>query len=289
MAFLPHPNAPCTDKTAALIDELSEKHSEIVNDASMIMFPERMGYRNIPTVVETTIRSLKETHDPLDHYLCQAPDKSDPLWKQIKGRTFYYTAWTKWVNDQSAWTINRGEAYLILVPPPCERNPPGSIDKLLLALLGYMVTSGSEEHTKRLEEFTRKLQNARTKALGDRVKQVYSIAGLGTAPSRAISDYARALVQMVNDKVDLNSCLFVNSGSRSQTSQADIAARAVMVINGNVDANTTFYNSLGYVAVERFYLGEINPAWDEPPVPIDLMLREPKTFVTTDKNAALGL
>lgn len=44
-----------------------------------------------------------------------------------------------------------------------------------------------------------------------------------------------------------------------------------MVINGNVDANTAFYNSLGYIAVERFYLGENNPAWDDPPVPIDLV------------------
>lgn len=42
-------------------------------------------------------------------------------------------------------------------------------------------------------------------------------------------------------------------------------------MSGNVQANEGFYNLFGYVTVCRFFLGDDNPDWTEPPVPIDVV------------------
>ncbi|KAJ3539692.1 hypothetical protein NM688_g6330 [Phlebia brevispora] len=210
-----------------------------------------------------TIDTLKGGRDPLDHYLRQAPDDNDPLWKQIKGRSFYYTAWTKYVKDSSAWTASEGQAFLIIIPPPHDYKPEGPIDKLLLALLGLLATGHSKEHTERLQEFMDKLGKSVRKSLGDRAKDMLSIAALMNLLDEHRS-YATALVQTVNDK-------------------ADSEGRAVKLINSHIEGNTEFYNSMGYHAVDRFWLGGDNPAWDEPPIPIDLMVREPESPATNEK------
>lgn len=53
--------------------------------------------------------------------------------------------------------------------------------------------------------------------------------------------------------------------------QADAEGRAVWLASSNVAANTGLYNSLGFITVDTIYLGDDNPTWTEPPIPIDVV------------------
>ncbi len=53
--------------------------------------------------------------------------------------------------------------------------------------------------------------------------------------------------------------------------QADQQGRATWLASSNVAVNTVFYNSLGFVTVKQFMLGDDNPTWEETPFPIAIV------------------
>ena len=46
-------------------------------------------------------------------------------------------------------------------------------------------------------------------------------------------------------------------------------------------ANEGFYNSLGFTTVARLTLGEDNPTWDKPPVPVDIVRKLHQLLLAT--------
>ena len=47
--------------------------------------------------------------------------------------------------------------------------------------------------------------------------------------------------------------------------------RGAWLISSNVEANTRFYNALGFHTVATIFAGDSNPTWQEEPVPIAIV------------------
>ncbi|PSR74968.1 hypothetical protein PHLCEN_2v9382 [Hermanssonia centrifuga] len=88
---------------------------------------------------------------------------------------------------------------------------------------------------------------------------MFEIVHLVTISAKRGRGYASALVRMVTD-------------------MADQQGRATWLASSNVAVNTDFYNSLGFVTVKQFMLGDDNPMWKEAPFPIAVV----KVFLLSD-------
>ena len=56
-----------------------------------------------------------------------------------------------------------------------------------------------------------------------------------------------------------------------RSAQVDERGLACYLLSSDVEANTAFYNRVGYRTVKTFYLGDNNPSWNEAPVPVALV------------------
>ncbi|KAJ8518206.1 hypothetical protein ONZ45_g4728 [Pleurotus djamor] len=100
-----------------------------------------------------------------------------------------------------------------------------------------------------------KLKAATEKALGNRVNDMLYVEGLGMNPACQGRGYGGALLDAV-------------------TSMADASSHASYLYSSNVAANTKFYMSHGFLPVAEIFAGDDDPEWDNPPVAVQLMVRE---------------
>ncbi|KAK7695767.1 hypothetical protein QCA50_000404 [Cerrena zonata] len=102
-----------------------------------------------------------------------------------------------------------------------------------------------------------KIDIASRQVLGEKRKWMLQLDIVATICIRQHRGYGSALVKVLIDKSDLES-------------------RGVWLVSSNVEENTRFYNSLGFRTVTTIFVGDSNPLWQEQPVPIAIMVREPK-------------
>ncbi|RPD62152.1 hypothetical protein L226DRAFT_535520 [Lentinus tigrinus ALCF2SS1-7] len=150
-----------------------------------------------------------------------------------------------------AVTINHGDSVLSYREPGDAR--AGPLLSWVLKLPFFDRVKSSELRKREIEVGT-KLRAMIKSALGDRVSEMMELSGLATAPAKQGRGYATALVKYLND-------------------MADARGRAVWVFT---DDAKWFYEELGYVLVAEDWAGVDNPKWNGDPVPLRVMLREPK-------------
>lgn len=169
-------------------------------------------------------------------------------------------------------TVNAGIANVVGVPP---KNPSDKKDlvtrfaEFLTGILRWsrdrMMTDAEER--KRRKEFEEKITEAMKRSIGDRVDKMWYIEGLCTDPLSQGQGYGGALLDAV-------------------TTLADRAGQATWLQSSNV-ANKKFYNEHGFEVVETVVVGDQNPTWHGQPVPISLMVREPRYSVESLVNVAI--
>ena len=84
--------------------------------------------------------------------------------------------------------------------------------------------------------------------------------------------YASALIRALTDTVSLSVCSMLrNRAEESESAKADREGRAVWLLNSNIEANTKFYNQLGFVAVGEIVIGDTNPSWKEDSIRVTIV------------------
>ncbi|GJE95596.1 GNAT family N-acetyltransferase [Phanerochaete sordida] len=226
--------------------------------------PRPMQYRDISTVYDTTRRASVD--DPLNRFLKYYPDSTRRF--DVHGAAqgaLMYLSFAGEVRERVSWTIGRGESYLRIGDPS---HKTGILTKLIERVVGLLMglLLTSEQKTRRAE-WARKLEEATKAALGDDATRMVELTSVATAPERQGRGYASALVRLV-------------------TALADARGVGSWLVSSNV-ANRGFYAAFGYKVARTLYLGDEDPTWTLPPVPIDIMVREP--ICVAEKQAAHSL
>ncbi|GJE95586.1 GNAT family N-acetyltransferase [Phanerochaete sordida] len=214
--------------------------------------PRPMRYRDIPTVYDTTRRASID--DPLNRFLKYYPESTRRFdMRSPAQKAVMYLSFVSEVRERVSWTANRGESYLRIGDPLHET---GILTKLIERVVGFLMglLLTSEQKTRRAE-WARKLEEATRAALGDGPTRMVELTSVATAPERQGHGYASTLVRIV-------------------TALADGRGVGSWLVSSNV-ANRGFYATFGYTVARTFDLGGEDPTWTLPPVPIDIMVREP--------------
>ncbi|KAJ3539696.1 hypothetical protein NM688_g6328 [Phlebia brevispora] len=208
---------------------------------------ERAQYRDVPAMARNAIQAIKEAHDPLENYMTDTPDRSEGKWKDH----------VEFIIQCCWWTSH---------PPPGDQ--AGSpLDKIFNGFIGIINhATWSKQQTKRRAEFSDKLRKAIRSSFGDRLKDMFYITSVATAPAKQRRGYASMLMRMACAMADEINC-------------------ATWLVVGNVRMNNAFYVRFGFVTVARILLGEDDPDWTEEPVPVDVMIREAPSSAWNEKTA----
>ncbi|PSR75051.1 hypothetical protein PHLCEN_2v9381, partial [Hermanssonia centrifuga] len=219
---------------------------------------------DIPVAVDTIVDAFQVANDPLERYFHSTPDRNDSNLKQASIRLSLALEFAKAIHDQTLWTINGGESIMISA---LDLKPKKPVDKLIDVVFPFVsepLLLRSKQQKKRVKEFRQKMKKSIDGSIGDRIDTMLAVSSLVTAPAHQGHGYATRLVQMV-------------------TAEADKRGWATWLGSSNVAVNTEFYNSLGFFTVDRIFLGDSDRTWKEPPVPADLMVREPKATSLAEK------
>ncbi|KAK7695768.1 hypothetical protein QCA50_000405 [Cerrena zonata] len=218
--------------------------------------PRPMRLADVSRAATTNIETLVGG-DPVFHYVNSTPDNRNSRLRTLWRRFTYTALWINFIYKGKAWTISNGLANLGYTdnatrPSPSER----IVDFVFNIIYRSPKFFNTKQQNKRYQEFGNKIEEAMKREIGDRTATMLVLNTIATTPSKQGHGYGTALVKILNAK-------------------ADSEGRTTMLISSNVKANTGFYNSLGFQTVATIFLGD-DPDWHEPPVPVAIMVREPK-------------
>ncbi|KAF8204808.1 hypothetical protein BJ912DRAFT_9827 [Pholiota molesta] len=191
--------------------------------------------------------------DPLILYF-RAGEKPRPRTTRIAQNLVVLGLWSI---KEISLTLNGGTALMIAFPnlfgpkTPFER----LIDSLAFRISDSETPNRTEEQEKRFKEGNEK-SHAALEIIHDRLPQMIFFGLICTDPASQGHGYGTALIEAMNDI-------------------ADERGQAMWLTSSNV-LNDTFYNSHGFETVATYYMGEGNPEWHQKPVPVQIMVREPK-------------
>ncbi|GJE95595.1 GNAT family N-acetyltransferase [Phanerochaete sordida] len=229
--------------------------------------PELLQYGEVSTACATLDSSVDD--DTLEFYL-QAGTADDKDVKRYRTgqRMLYRMQFYRSILDRAAWTIEHGQSVIIVSDPAQKRRPLSKFFSPIYRSLvrGIRGVYQNKEQNKRSKEFVGKMEKAIEDTIGDRLAEMFEVSSLVTAPAYRRRGYATALVHVATDAAD--------------------ARGAPTWLASSNTVNRGFYHSLGFATVATFYLGTDNPAWKAPPVPIDIMVREPKEMDGTVREKA---
>ncbi|KAF9482928.1 hypothetical protein BDN70DRAFT_990714 [Pholiota conissans] len=154
-------------------------------------------------------------------------------------------------------TINRGSAFIFAYPDVLRRdNAP--FERMIDALLSAIANGAkrTKEQRKRKNEVEEKSKVVLDATIRDRMEDMIRVGPLATEPESQGKGYGGALLEVINDF-------------------ADERSKAMWLLSSNI-LNEPFYNSHGFETVGTFYVGEGNPEWTKKPIPVQIMVREPK-------------
>ncbi|GJE95605.1 GNAT family N-acetyltransferase [Phanerochaete sordida] len=225
------------------------------NKVHEISYPRHMQYRDVAKACKTAELTLAP--DPLDQYLNGTPDSL--RWKLGRKVTFHLQ-FCKVVREKSEWTINHGESIMNLGDPARQED---AVDKIINAIHNRLVRglnqlTYSKEQRLRSAEFGTKMRKAIRDTLGERTAYMIEVGSLATSPECQGRGYASSLVRVA-------------------TNLADARGVPSWLVSSNT-ANRGFYHSLGFEVVTTFHVGDGNPTWTAAPVPVDIMVRHPKSM-----------
>ncbi|GJE95601.1 GNAT family N-acetyltransferase [Phanerochaete sordida] len=215
--------------------------------------PQLLRYRNVPTALTTAKHATRG--DPMNLYIKDSAGTKQGL--TLRGAlraALMYAMYARDAYQGAIWTVHGGASWMRLGDP---QRTPGplvrTLDRALAAALAWTFTG---VQLKRRTEYKTKRGAALQGALGARMQEMLSVGGLATHPAWQGRGYASALVRVVADL-------------------ADARGAACWLVSSNV-GNRAFYRARGFEVVRTFVIGEADAAWGKPPVPIEIMVREPR-------------
>lgn len=166
-----------------------------------------------------------------------------------------------WIRTRVAITVDHGASVVIAMLPEASF-PRGlkenAIDCLVQDAFHFASQYKTREQRKREREFHRKMNPVIAEKIGHRKNSMIFVPLVFTAPESQGHGYASALLRKIGHI-------------------ADLSDRACWLQSSNT-ANEPFYNSHGFVTVGETLLGDDNPRWDGDPIPVQLMVREPRVL-----------
>lgn len=100
-----------------------------------------------------------------------------------------------------------------------------------------------------MEEIKTKVEGIVEELLGDAAKDMRNVDSLGTDPDFQGRGYGGALVDYITGLAE---------------------GRSTYLLSSN-PINTEFYNSHGFIEIGKVFIGEGNPMWKGPPLPVLLV------------------
>ncbi|KAJ8483307.1 hypothetical protein ONZ51_g4774 [Trametes cubensis] len=162
-------------------------------------------------------------------------------------------------------TVNKGDAVMRYgTPGECKALNPWRT--FLASLVDKLDT---RELAKRKKEADSKIEAMLKDAFGEKVKEMYEVRTLATAPEAQGRGYGSALVNIV-------------------TEMGDADGHDVWLITSDA---YRFYETLGFSAIRSSFVGGDNPKWKGKPIGIRIMYRPAKTanpFFSKERNGALS-
>lgn len=219
---------------------------------------EPLKYREVPKSVHSGVEANKQ--DPMFRYVQHnVPDRDKSFMAKRRYNVIYNLAIADAARQKCAWTVNHGEALILLEHAPKDAAKRTRLDKLISTMTGlilkYLRLLDSPEQRKRSNEMSEKSEAVIKEAFGDAVADMRVLEGFVTAPEKQGQGYGTALAKHV--------CAIAES-----------EGRATWLLSSNI-MNTPFYEGLGFETVGEFTLGESNPTWKEDPVIIRIMVKRP--------------
>jgi len=161
-----------------------------------------------------------------------------------------------WKRRKIALTVDGGAATIFCTAPQAPRGPSERcIDWMAQIIRRIFNFLTEKEEKRRAAEVKAKIQIAVSRSLGDRVKNMLYVDSLATEPASQGWGYGGALLESVGVL-------------------GDVTNQAIWLCSSN-EKNTGFYMSHGYSVIDEAIVGDNNPTWNGPPVPIKIMVREP--------------
>jgi len=223
--------------------------------------PRLIQYDDIESACKSNDEAFKG--DPLQDYFNKVgtlPPWRRALRKAIRRMLFdlfVRDMWDRWVREGTGWTIDDGDACISFTDPAKPEVGPRH-PLLKRVLLPIWKLQWTEEQMKRRLEYTAKEPKAIEEAIGDRKSEMLYLRLIFSHPKKQGRGYGYTLGKVATDR-------------------ADELSMPMYLMSSNVDANTKFYNSLGFVTAAEIIVGDNNPTWGKPPVVIALMVREPQS------------
>ncbi|THH31289.1 hypothetical protein EUX98_g2866 [Antrodiella citrinella] len=216
--------------------------------ADVVPQAQRTKYETLESVIKTSRLGMAD--DPMLQYINEG--KISTPWQQKLEDALESMVFSSFIDLHTAWTIDDGDAFLFYKDPAKPEKRWHKLVFLVATFLGQF--TGSPHRKRRSEELMGKLDETLEDALGDDIPDMFYLNYLATTPSKQGRGYGTALC-------------------RAFTKEADARGVASYLVSSNVEANTSFYNQVGYRTIKMITLGEDDPTWTKPPVPVAIMLR----------------
>jgi len=233
----------------------------------------RLRYSDVPKASRTWREAFED--DPLTRYIRETPDyKGGGPVDRILSDALYRFVTTIYIRTRISRTVEGGASIAVgeHAKTSKEHKNRRAPDRLIAFVGAYIIrgcqkTHATPQQRKRLEEIETKSAATIKEVIGDRQKDMLHLSGLATAPAYQGKGYGGAVLDDV-------------------TSIADTQGRATWLLSSNIN-NTEFYNQHGFVTVGTFALGDNDPNWNEKPVVISAMIREPEDMIFRNEQKAI--
>ncbi|RDB26987.1 hypothetical protein Hypma_005108 [Hypsizygus marmoreus] len=216
-----------------------------------------LRYRNVFNAARTFAKT--GAPDPVVRYIRNNRNPTRP--EQMSERLRIAAYLVLCIRTKIMLTVDKGIANVVGAPPQEITRRRDVITKIVQWITQVLrchrdLTIKPEERERR-KELEDKMSEAVKRTFGDRVDTMWYVESLCTDPEHQGRGYGGALLDSV-------------------TTLADWASQTTWLQSSNIN-NTAFYNMHGFVTVETVVLGDQNPTWNEAPVVVSIMVREPKS------------
>ncbi|OCB89551.1 hypothetical protein A7U60_g3243 [Sanghuangporus baumii] len=216
----------------------------------------RLRNRDIRRASRTLITGIED--DPLAKYIRETPDaRNTKLYNRIQ-RLQFAIGVSQWARRKWGLAVNHGRAVVCAVPAP-EASKKSKIDRKIDELYRLInraldIVGKTEMQRRRFDEVSKKLDKFAEEILGADWRRMRCVNALATAPEFQRRGYGGALLDAV-------------------TKLADAEGRSTYLLSSNAAANTEFYNAHGFFIIAEILIGDDDPTWKGPPIPVPLMVR----------------
>ncbi|THH31292.1 hypothetical protein EUX98_g2865 [Antrodiella citrinella] len=218
--------------------------------------PKKLAFEHLSKTGEVTTAVLET--DPLNKYLVFTEDRRTGWFHRVVPDFIRDLYMSEFVRQKTAWTLDEGDAFVCYGFSLFSSDPAKApsrwftfVQPIVARLQPYFQ---SPEQNKRLKEIQTKLRPAMREVMQTH-KEMFCIEHVACTPEKQGHGYGTTLCKLV-------------------TAEADLRSLETYLVSGNVEANTRFYNNLGFFAVKTIVLGDDNPTWKNAPIKVDIMVRE---------------